>query len=273
MAANLDLVFIICGMDRDFNPRRIERYLTLVYNCGIEPAVILTKSDLHENPDGFVHEVESVAFGVQVYSVSADDNETVHQLQTALSKGGTAALIGSSGAGKSTLAKSLLENEAYNLSFSVSATSRKIREGETDGKDYYFLSIDSFKSKIEDNEFLEWEEVYPQHYYGTLKIEVEKNRSMGKNVIFDVDVMGGLNIKRKYKDEAISIFIKPPSTEVLEERLKARNTDTTENIQKRLRKSKMEMVYARRYDHVIENNIEMSTNQIDWRSIRMKFCS
>lgn len=164
-------------------------------------------------------------------------------------------LSGPSGAGKSTLAKSLLEVKDYNLSFSVSACSRKQREGETDGKDYYFLSIDSFKSKIEDNEFLEWEEVYPQQYYGTLKVEVDKLRALGNNVIFDVDVQGALNIKRKYKEEAIALFIKPPSPEVLEERLKARNTENTENLQKRLRKSKMEMVYARRFDHIVENDV------------------
>jgi guanylate kinase len=164
-------------------------------------------------------------------------------------------LSGPSGAGKSTIAKHLLKNEKYDLVFSVSACSRKMRPGEVEGKHYYFLSIDSFKSKIEENEFLEWEEVYPGHYYGTLKIEVEKLRMTGKNVVFDVDVMGAINIKRKYKEEAVSIFVKPPSIEELEKRLNKRNTETPESIQKRLRKTKMELVYARRFDHIIVNDV------------------
>lgn len=164
-------------------------------------------------------------------------------------------LTGPSGAGKSTLVKHLLNNSDYNLAFSVSACSRKMREGEEQGKDYYFLSVDSFKAKIEDNEFLEWEEVYPNHYYGTLRTEVERLKSAGHNVIFDVDVTGGMNIKRHYKEQAISIFVNPPSLEELETRLKARNTETPENITKRLRKAKMEIVYAKRFDHIIVNNI------------------
>jgi guanylate kinase len=162
-------------------------------------------------------------------------------------------LSGPSGAGKSTIAKYLLNKPEYNLSFSVSACSRKKREGETEGADYYFMTVDSFKSKIEENEFLEWEEVYPSMYYGTLKSEVEKLRSMGKNVLFDVDVMGGINIKRKYKEEAISIFIKPPSLEILEERLLSRKTETPEHISKRVRKAKMELAYANKFDHLIVN--------------------
>jgi guanylate kinase len=162
-------------------------------------------------------------------------------------------ISGPSGTGKSTIAKKLLEKEEFNLSFSISATSRKIRDGETNGKDYYFLSIDAFKSKIEDNEFLEWEEVYSNQYYGTLKIEVERLKSMGKNVLFDVDVNGALSIKRKYRDEAVSIFIKPPSLESLEERLRKRNTETDESIAKRLRKANMENTYARKFDHIVVN--------------------
>lgn len=163
-------------------------------------------------------------------------------------------LSGPSGAGKSTLANHLLENDSLNLSFSVSACSRKMREGEKHGKDYYFLSIDEFKAKIEEDEFLEWEEVYPGHYYGTLKIEVEKHRALGNNVAFDVDVVGGLNIKRYYKENALSIFVQAPTLEVLEQRLTARNTETPENLTKRVRKARMEMTYARKYDHVITNN-------------------
>lgn len=163
-------------------------------------------------------------------------------------------LSGPSGAGKSTIVKHLLDNGEYNLSFSVSACSRKMREGEVEGKDYYFLSIDAFKTKIEDNAFLEWEEVYPNHYYGTLKSQVEQLRSAGKNVIFDVDVMGGINIKRYYKENAISIFINPPSLEELENRLKIRKTETDESIAKRVRKAKMELSYAKKFEHIITND-------------------
>lgn len=161
---------------------------------------------------------------------------------------------GPSGAGKSTIVKHLLGNPDYNLAFSVSACSRKMREGEVNGKDYYFLSIDSFKTKIDDHEFLEWEEVYPNFYYGTLRIEVERLRSAGHNVIFDVDVNGGINIKREYKDEAVSIFVNPPSIEDLEARLRTRNTETDEDIARRVRKAKMEMIYGKRFDHIIVNN-------------------
>ena len=171
-----------------------------------------------------------------------------------MSGGKLVILSGPSGAGKSTIAKHLLENKDYNLAFSVSACSRKMREGEVEGKDYFFLSIDSFKSKIDDNEFLEWEEVYPNLYYGTLRGEVEKLRSAGYNVIFDVDVMGAVNIKRNYKETAISIFVNPPSLEELEARLKGRNTESDDDIARRIRKAKMELIYAKRFDHIVENN-------------------
>jgi guanylate kinase len=163
-------------------------------------------------------------------------------------------LSGPSGAGKSTITRHLLKNENLNLAFSISACSRKMRNDEENGKDYYFLSIDAFKTKIEENEFLEWEEVYPNYYYGTLKVEVERLRSSGKNVVFDVDVTGAVNIKRHYKEEAISIFVNPPSLEALEERLRCRNTETPENITKRLRKAKLELTYASKFDFVITNN-------------------
>jgi guanylate kinase len=173
-------------------------------------------------------------------------------------------LSGPSGAGKSTIVKHLLNNEAFNLVFSISACSRKKREGETDGKDYIFLSIDGFKTKIEDNEFLEWEEVYPNHYYGTLRTQVEQYRKADKNVIFDVDVMGGINIKRYYKENAISIFINPPSLDELEKRLKSRNTETDEGIAKRVRKAKMEISYAKKFDHIIQNDkLEDALQQAD----------
>lgn len=173
-------------------------------------------------------------------------------------------LSGPSGAGKSTIVKHLLNNPANNLVFSISACSRKIREGEVDGKDYYFMSIDTFKTKIEDNAFLEWEEVYPNHYYGTLRSQVEELRTTGKNVIFDVDVMGGINIKRFYKENAISIFVNPPSLEELEKRLKARKTESDESIAKRVRKAKMELSYAKKFEHIVTNdNLETALKEAD----------
>ena len=163
-------------------------------------------------------------------------------------------LSGPSGAGKSTIVESLLQNEDFNLTFSISATSRKKRDDEQDGVNYHFLSIDDFKSKIEEDRFLEWEEVYKNQYYGTLKNDVSQLLSEGKNVIFDIDVMGGINIKRQYKDDAITIFIAPPSLEVLEERLKSRKTEDEAHLKKRLNKAKMEMHYARKFQHQVVND-------------------
>ena len=138
-----------------------------------------------------------------------------------------------SGSGKTTIVKHLL-SKTYHLGFSVSATSRAIRGNEVHGKDYYFLTPDEFRSKIDNNEFLEWEEVYSGSYYGTLKSEVERLRNAGTNVVFDVDVVGGCNIKKYYGNEALSVFIQPPSIEELEKRLKARSTETDEVIAKRV---------------------------------------
>lgn len=163
-------------------------------------------------------------------------------------------LSGPSGAGKSTIVKHLHSIKEFALEFSISATSREKREGETDGKDYYFLSIDDFKSRVEDKQFIEWEEVYGKQFYGTLKSEITRITQAGNNVIFDVDVVGGSNIKRVNKDIALSLFIKPPSPEALEERLKNRNTETEESLQKRLKKAKFELTYARRFDHTIVND-------------------
>lgn len=177
---------------------------------------------------------------------------------------------GPSGAGKSTIVQHLRKIEDFNLDFSISATSRPKRENEEEGKDYYFLTIDDFKSNIEDNRFIEWEEVYPNQYYGTLKSEISRLSQLGKNIIFDVDVVGGINIKRTYKDDAISVFIKPPSIEALEERLKKRQTETKESIVKRLKKAKMELTYARRFNHVIVND-DLETAQKEAEGILRAF--
>lgn len=158
-----------------------------------------------------------------------------------------------SGAGKTTIIKELLKS-GFNLEFSVSACSRKKREGEVHGKDYYFLEADEFRKKIEDGAFLEWEEVYANHFYGTLKSEVERIRAKGMNVIFDVDVQGGINIKKFYREEAISIFIQPPSLEELRKRLEHRSTDTEENIAMRVAKAGKEMEVANQFDAIVVND-------------------
>ena len=157
-----------------------------------------------------------------------------------------------SGAGKTTIVKYLLAKD-LNLEFSVSATSRPPRNNEENAKDYYFISSEEFQHKIKNNEFLEWEEVYNGIYYGTLKSEVERIRNLGKNVIFDVDVVGGLNIKKYYGDEALAVFIQPPSIEELRTRLIIRSTETEEKIQMRIAKAEHELSFASRFDVVIVN--------------------
>ena len=158
-----------------------------------------------------------------------------------------------SGAGKTSIVHHLLK-EIPNLSFSVSACSREERSKEIDGKDYYFLDVDGFKKKIEENAFVEWEEVYENQYYGTLKSEIERIWSKGKSVIFDIDVVGGINIKKQYPKECLSIFIMPPSVDVLRERLSSRDSESEEMIEKRLNKSEEEISRNQEFDSVILND-------------------
>lgn len=158
-----------------------------------------------------------------------------------------------SGAGKTTIVKHLLQQK-LGLEFSISATSRAMRHTETNGKDYYFLTSDEFKKKIENDEFLEWEEVYTGTFYGTLKSEVERIRNNGKHVIFDVDVVGGCNIKKYYGDEALAIFVQPPSVEELHNRLVCRSTDLPEVIEKRVAKAEYELTFADKFDVIIVND-------------------
>jgi guanylate kinase len=170
-----------------------------------------------------------------------------------------------SGAGKTTIVRHLLDKD-LNLEFSISATSRGIRHTETDGKDYYFLSPEEFRRKIENNEFLEWEEVYAGTYYGTLKSEVERIRNNGKNVIFDVDVVGGCNIKKYYGDEALAVFVQPPSVEELRNRLVSRSTDSLEVIEKRIAKAEYELTYASQFDCIIVNeHLEIAFEEAEKR--------
>jgi len=158
-----------------------------------------------------------------------------------------------SGAGKSTLVHYLLSFH-NDIEFSVSATSRKPRGTEQNGVDYYFLTPDEFRNKIANNEFLEYEEVYPDYFYGTLRSEVERITSSGKNVIFDVDVVGGSNIKKQYKEDALAIFIAPPGIDELKKRLEARCTDSPEMIAERISKAEYEMGFSSRFDVVIVND-------------------
>ena len=158
-----------------------------------------------------------------------------------------------SGSGKTTLVKHLLSKN-NDLSFSISACSRPKRENERKGKDYHFLSETDFKSKINNDEFIEWEEVYKGNYYGTLKSEIERVWNDGKHVIFDVDVVGGLNLKKYFKDQALAIFVKSPSIDTLARRLTERGSETLESLNKRIEKARSEMKYADQFDRIIIND-------------------
>ena len=158
-----------------------------------------------------------------------------------------------SGAGKTTIVKHLLDS-GLNLSFSVSATTRPLRGDENDGVDYFFLTVADFKKRIDNNEFVEWEEVYKNLFYGTLKSELERIWANGQHVLFDVDVKGGISLKDKFGTDAIAIFIMPPSVEELETRLVKRATDTIEKIKIRIKKAKEEMKLANQFDVVIDNH-------------------
>ena len=160
-----------------------------------------------------------------------------------------------SGSGKTTIVRYLLAQEELNLEFSVSATSRTKRGDEINTKDYYFLSIDDFKQHIKADEFLEWEEVYRDNFYGTFKKEVERIWALGKHVIFDIDVSGGLRIKRKFPEQTVAIFVKPPSIDALKIRLKKRQTESQDKINMRVAKASAELATAPLFDCIIENDV------------------
>lgn len=172
-----------------------------------------------------------------------------------------------SGSGKSTIIQSLL-NRDLNLSFSISATSRAPRGTEKNGVEYYFISPEEFRQRIANGEFLEYEEVYAGKFYGTLKSEVERILDSGRNVIFDVDVVGGLNIKKYYGDQALALFIQPPSIEELEKRLKHRATDAPEVIASRVAKAEYELSFAPRFDHIIVNDFLEKAQEEAYQTIR-----
>ena len=171
-----------------------------------------------------------------------------------MNKGKLIVFSAPSGSGKTTIVRHLLKQVELNLEFSISATSREKRGDEIDGKDYYYLSIQEFKNKIKADDFLEWEEVYRDNFYGTLKTEVERIWSLGKHVIFDIDVSGGLRIKRKFSEETLAIFVKPPSIDELKIRLKKRKTESEDKINMRVAKASAELATAPLFDVIIEND-------------------
>lgn len=158
-----------------------------------------------------------------------------------------------SGSGKTTIVRHLLNHPELNLAFSVSATSRPRRPREKQGEHYYFMSISEFKSHIRNGDFLEWEEVYRDNFYGTLKSEVERLWAEGKNVIFDIDVAGGLRIKKKFPEQTLAVFVKPPSIDELKSRLKKRSTESDDKINMRIAKASVELATAPQFDRVIKN--------------------
>lgn len=158
-----------------------------------------------------------------------------------------------SGSGKTTIVRHLLAQEKLNLDFSISATSRDPRPNEEHGKDYYFISLREFKDHIKNDDFLEWEEVYRDNFYGTLKEEVERIWALGKNVIFDIDVAGGLRIKRKFPEQTLAVFVKPPSIDELKIRLKKRKTESEDRINMRIAKASVELATAPQFDKIIKN--------------------
>ena len=158
-----------------------------------------------------------------------------------------------SGSGKTTIVRYLLEQPELNLAFSVSATSRTRRGKEKQGEHYYFMNVSEFKKHIKNDDFLEWEEVYRDNFYGTLKSEVERLWAEGKNVIFDIDVVGGLRIKKKYPKETLAVFVKPPSVDELKIRLKKRSTESDNKINMRIAKASVELATAPQFDKIIKN--------------------
>ena len=158
-----------------------------------------------------------------------------------------------SGSGKTTIVNKLIKEKDLDLHFSVSATSRDPRKNEVNGENYFFITKEEFVRKVSNNEFIEWEEVYKGVFYGTLISELKNAKE--KNLIFDIDVIGGLNIKRKFKDQSLTIFIKPPSIDELEKRLKKRNSETDSSIKIRIDKAKNEILLADKFDYIVENDI------------------
>ncbi len=171
-----------------------------------------------------------------------------------MSEGGKLIIFSApSGSGKTTIVRHLLKQPELNLAFSVSATSRPLRGEEKDGVNYYFISVSDFKKHIKNDDFLEWEEVYRDSFYGTLKSDVERLWAGGKNVIFDIDVVGGLRIKKKFPEQTLAVFVKPPSVDELKIRLKKRSTESDDKINMRVAKASVELATAPQFDKIIKN--------------------
>jgi len=167
-----------------------------------------------------------------------------------------------SGSGKTTIVRHLLKQPELNLAFSVSATSREPRGEEKHGEHYYFIPVSEFKSHIKNDDFIEWEEVYRDNFYGTLKSEVERLWAEGKNVIFDIDVVGGLRIKKKFPKETLAVFVKPPSVDELKIRLKKRSTESDDKINMRIAKASVELATAPQFDEIIKNyDLDIALNE------------
>ena len=172
-----------------------------------------------------------------------------------MNKGKLIVFSAPSGSGKTTIVRHLLNVNKLNLEFSISAASRNKRGEEVDGEDYYFLSLEEFKNKIKQDEFLEWEEVYKDNFYGTLRSEVERIWAKGKHVIFDIDVVGGLAIKKQFPEDTLAVFVQPPSVEELERRLRDRQTESEDKILMRLAKSTKELSSAKEFDVILYNDV------------------
>ncbi len=188
-----------------------------------------------------------------------------------MSKGSLLIFSAPSGSGKSTIVNWLMqEHPELNLYFSISCTSRAPRGTEQNGVEYFFLTPEEFRQRIENDEFLEYEEVYENRFYGTLKEQVERQLEQGQNVVFDVDVKGGINIKKYYGERAMSLFIQPPSVEELRRRLEGRGTDTPEAIENRLAKAEYELTFAPQFDHIVVND-DLATAQAETLSLVLAF--
>ena len=171
-----------------------------------------------------------------------------------MKKGKLIIISAPSGCGKSTIINEIIKNHDLKLEFSISATTREPRRGEKNGVNYYFMSVDEFKNAISNDELIEYEEVYPGRYYGTPRSEIDRIRNKGRNVILDIDVMGGINVKRKFGDDALSIFIQPPSIDTLRQRLNSRGTDSPEAIDQRVEKAGFEIAQSDKFDKIVVND-------------------
>ena len=175
-----------------------------------------------------------------------------------------------SGSGKTTIVHHLLKQEELNLDFSISATSRDKRGSEVDKKDYYFISLKEFQQHVDNDDFIEWEEVYTNNFYGTLKEEVERIWKLGKHVIFDIDVVGGLRIKEKFPKQTLAVFVQPPSIEEMERRLRNRQTDSEDKIKERVEKAEKELKFAEKFDVILINN-DLNTAKKDAHNLVENF--